>query len=96
MPASVPKNICNSVKSFTFKLFAFNFVPQQRTFMGQFSLFELNINLDVLFTVKAATLIFISGRGSIISSARQGKSGSIYSLVKNKQVVWAAQMCVHS
>ena len=28
-------------------------------------------------TVKAATLIFISGRGFAISSAKQGKSGSI-------------------
>ena len=35
-------------------------------------------------TVKAVTLIFISGRGSAISSAKQGKSGSIYNLVKNK------------
>ena len=30
-----------------------------------------------------ATLIFISGRGSAFSSAKQGKSGSIYNLVKN-------------
>ena len=35
-------------------------------------------------TVKAATLIFISGRGSAISTAKQGKSGSIYNLVKSK------------
>ena len=41
------------------------------------------------------TLMFISGRGSAISSAKQGKSGSIYNLVKNKQVAWAAQRCVH-
>ena len=34
-------------------------------------------------TVKAETLIFISGRGSAISSAKQGKVGSIYYLVKN-------------
>ena len=33
--------------------------------------------------VKAATLVFISGCGSAISSAKQGKSGSIYNLVKN-------------
>ena len=33
-------------------------------------------------TVKAATLIFISGCGSAISSTKQGKSGSIYNLVK--------------
>ena len=31
--------------------------------------------------MRAATLIFISGRGSAISSAKQGKSGSIYNLV---------------
>ena len=31
-------------------------------------------------TVKAASLIFISGRGSAISSAKQGKSGSKYNL----------------
>ena len=35
-------------------------------------------------TVKAVTLIFKSGRGSAISSAKEGKSGSIYNLVKNK------------
>ena len=30
-----------------------------------------------MVSVKAVTLIFISGRGSAISSAKQGKSGSI-------------------
>ena len=30
---------------------------------------------DFSLTVKAATLIFISGRGSAISSANEGKSG---------------------
>ena len=43
-----------------------------------------NILKDFSLTVKAATLIFISGRGSAISSANQGKSGSIYNLVKSK------------
>ena len=38
--------------------------------------------LDFLLTVKAATLIFISGCGSAISSAKEGKSGFIYNLVK--------------
>ena len=42
------------------------------------------ILLDFSLTVKAATLIFISGRGSAISSAKQWKSGPIYNLVKNK------------
>ena len=39
--------------------------------------------IDFSHTVKAATLIFISGRSLAISSAKQGKSGSIYNLVKN-------------
>ena len=34
-------------------------------------------------TVKAATLIFTSGRGSAIVSAKEGKSGFIYNLVKS-------------
>ena len=33
-------------------------------------------------TVKAATLIFISGGGSAISSAKKGKSGLIYDFCK--------------
>ena len=40
------------------------------------------ILIDFSLTVKAASLIFISGRGSAISSAKEGKSGSIY-LVKS-------------
>ena len=39
--------------------------------------------LDFSLTVKAATLIFISGRGSAFSSAKEGKSGFIYNLVKS-------------
>ena len=39
--------------------------------------------LDFSLTVKAATLIFISGCGSAISSAKEWKSGSIYNLVKS-------------
>ena len=38
--------------------------------------------LDFSLTVKVATLIFISGCGSAISSAKEGKSGFIYNLVK--------------
>ena len=41
------------------------------------------ILLDFSLTVKAATLIFISGRVSAISSAKEGKSGFIYNLVKS-------------
>ena len=38
--------------------------------------------IDFSLTVKVATLIFISGRGSAISSAKQGKSGSIILFVR--------------
>ena len=38
--------------------------------------------IDFWHTVKAATLIFISGRSSAISTAQEGKSGFIYNLVK--------------
>ena len=55
----------------------------------------MSMLVDFSLTVKAATLIFKAGRGLAISSAKQGKSGSIYNLVKNKLVVWATQTCVH-
>ena len=48
----------------------------------EISLFS-QILIDFSLTVKAATLIFIPGHGSAISSAKQGKSGSVYNLVKN-------------
>ena len=38
--------------------------------------------VEFLLTVKVATLIFISGCGSAISSAKQAKSCSLYNLVK--------------
>ena len=41
------------------------------------------ILIDFSLTVKVVTLIFISGRGSAISSVKKGKSGSINNLVKN-------------
>ena len=34
--------------------------------------------LDFSLTVKTATLVFISGCGSAISSAKEGKSGLLY------------------
>ena len=43
----------------------------------------LQVLLDFSLTVKAATLIFISGRGSAISSAKEGTSGFIYNSVKS-------------
>ena len=39
------------------------------------------ILIEFSLTVKAATVIFISGRGSAISSTKQGKSDSIYNLI---------------
>ena len=39
--------------------------------------------LDFSLTVKAATLIFISGCGSAILSAKEGNSGFIYNLVNS-------------
>ena len=41
------------------------------------------ILIDFSLTVKAATLIFISEHGSAFSSAREGKSGFLYYLVKS-------------
>ena len=41
------------------------------------------ILIDFSLTVKAATFIFISGRGSAFSSAKEGTSGFIYNLVKS-------------
>ena len=42
-----------------------------------------DILLNFSLTVRAATLIFISGRDSAISSAKEGKSGFINDLVKS-------------
>ena len=44
--------------------------------------FDYGYNITFLLSVKAVTLIFISGLGSAISSAKQGKSGYFYNLVK--------------
>ena len=40
------------------------------------------ILIDFLLTVKTATLMSISGRGSAISSAKEGNSGFLYNLGK--------------
>ena len=44
--------------------------------------FRVTVTLTLLLTVKAVTLIFMSGRGSAMSSAKEGKSGPIYNLSK--------------
>ena len=41
------------------------------------------ILIDFSLTVKAATLIFISGHGLAILSAKEVKSGFIYKMVKS-------------
>ena len=51
--------------------------------------------IDFSLTVKASTLIFISGCGLAISSAKEGKSGFIYNLVKSWSAFWATQASVH-
>ena len=43
-----------------------------------------SLSYDFSLIVKAATLIFISWHGSVISSAKEGKSGFIYNLVNSK------------
>ena len=46
-----------------------------------FTAISMLILIDFSLTVNAATLIFISGLGSAVSSAKEGKSGFIYNLV---------------
>ena len=55
---------------------------QKRKHVQNFRRFTTVILLDFTLTVKAASLIFISGCASAISSAKEGKSGFIYNLVK--------------
>ena len=49
-----------------------------------FKEFNKQVLLHFSLTVKAATLIFISGCGLAISTAKEGKSGFIYNFVKSK------------
>ena len=51
--------------------------------------------LDFSLTVKAATLVFISGCGSAIPSAKEGKSGFIYNLV-NSLISFLSRANVHA
>ena len=53
---------------------------------GKPLLFHFNLHaILIVFSliVKVAPLIFISGRGPAITSAKEGKSGFIYNLVKS-------------
>ena len=53
-------------------------------YMNNLDLKRMHTFILIYFSliVKAATLIFIYGRGSAISSAKQGKSGFIYNSMK--------------
>ena len=44
---------------------------------------KTRVEISSALTVKAVTLIFISGRDSAISSAKEGKSGPVYNLSKS-------------
>ena len=57
--------------------------PRQCFLLISFFLCISFLLIDFSLTVKSATLTFISGRGSAISSAKEGKSGFIYNLVKS-------------
>ena len=46
--------------------------------MGHISARQCYVLVDFSLTVKAATLIFISGCGSAIPSAKEGKSGFLF------------------
>ena len=51
---------------------------------GSVLIFKTNVfPINRLFAYCKATLIFISGRTSAISSAKEGRSGFIYNLVKS-------------
>ena len=52
--------------------------------LAMVSLISFNYIKDFSLTVKAVTLLFISVLGLAISSAKEGKSGFIYNLVKSK------------
>ena len=69
---------CNTFRGHS--LITLNWITN--SWKSNYSIFCI-VLLDFSLTVKAATLIFITGSGSAISSAKQGKSGSIYYLVKN-------------
>ena len=72
-----------SVDTGNFKLTYREDEEMKKYVIRDFLLESTQVLLDFSLTVKAATLIFISGCGSAISSDKQGKSGFIYNLVKS-------------
>ena len=57
---------------------------------------QCDVLLDLSLAVKAATLIFICVCGSAISSAKQGKSGFIYNLVRGFKISVLSHANVHA
>ena len=55
-------------------------------------LFHILLLLVFSLTVKAATLIFISGRGSAFSSAKEGKSDCSYV----SSLIWVHNVCLYA
>ena len=55
-----------------------NLTPSSANTMNTKNMSGDSCEWSFLVSVKAVTLIFISGRGSAISFAQKGKSGSIY------------------
>ena len=53
------------------------------TYLRFMAVFPCILLLDFSLSVKATTLIFISGCGSAFSSDKGGKSGFIFNLVKS-------------
>ena len=59
--------------------------------LAKFTAIKILIIIDFSLTVKAATLMLLSGHGSTISSAKRGNSGSTYNLV----LFGLRKTCVH-
>ena len=80
--SGVPTQPCSFSETFLFTDIKKGHSQRCITFIYAISS-QLNILLGFSLTVKAATLIFISGCGSAISSAKEGTSGFIYNSVKS-------------
>ena len=71
--------ICNSIVLHTFLLILSSCERNRHSPLHK----KMKVLLDFSLAVKAETLIFISGCGSAFSTAKEGKSGFIYNLVKS-------------
>ena len=72
------KNRLNEHQKHMFRLKDQNIIIFSRfLFVWTYSIFELPLLIDFLLTVTRTETIFISGRGSAISSAKEGKTGFV-------------------